>query len=325
MDGDDLWTALGNGLTDGAMALDGGAILGKLGGMLGNALGNAGGRLGGWMGKSLRWMGGALGASQCFAAGTLVTMADGSTKPIEQVKVGDWVASRDSEQAEKSKSHLKSKESVGKEVTRRYVTEQMRTVKVSFSNGEVIQCTSGHPFYVVGKGFTPAGRLAIGNSIITRAGPNVTVRKIEQGGVTTVYNFEVEGTHAYFVGKTGAWVHNTAICEDLFAFGNAQGPRLPRPGSDFTVGSDGNVVPGPAAGGSTFNTPEPSVPINGPRWKLPAGTELPDGLGSISDGGTNGHAPGHNTIYPTKPMPPDEFRNLFGGLPWERAGSRKIF
>lgn len=147
--------------------------------------------------------------SPCFVAGTLVAMADGTQKPIEQVKAGDWVASRDAEKAEKSK--LKSQESVGKKVTRSYVTEGAETVKVTLSSGEVVQCTTGHPFYVEGKGFVPASRLAIGNAIVTRAGPSVKVRKVERAGVAPVYNFEVEGTHTYFVGKTEAWVHNSCF------------------------------------------------------------------------------------------------------------------
>ena len=28
---------------------------------------------------------------------------------------------------------------------------------------------------------------------------------------SSYYNFEVEGTHTYFVGKTGAWVHNDCL------------------------------------------------------------------------------------------------------------------
>ncbi len=179
--------------------------LGRLGGAVGDAAGGAGGA----------GEGACSAAGQCFAAGTLVQMADGTTKPIEQVKAGDWVASRDAEKTEKSHDKVKSGESVGKQVARSFVTEKMPTVKVTFSNGETIQCTTGHPFYVEGKGFTPAGRLAIGNAIVTRAGPNVSVRKVEQAETATVYNFEVDGTHTYFVGKTQAWVHNICFPDNL--------------------------------------------------------------------------------------------------------------
>jgi hypothetical protein len=79
----------------------------------------------------------------------------------------------------------------------------------TFSTGEVIECTPEHPFYVEGVGFTPAGRLGIGTSIVTRAGPAVQVTKVERHDASaTVYNFTVEGSHTYFVGQTGLWVHN---------------------------------------------------------------------------------------------------------------------
>ena len=60
------------------------------------------------------------------------------------------------------------------------------------------------------KGFVPAAMLAIGNSIVTRAGPSLAVSSIaKQDQPQTVYNFEVEQFHTYFVGKSGLWVHNT--------------------------------------------------------------------------------------------------------------------
>ena len=67
---------------------------------------------------------------------------------------------------------------------------------------ETIVCSREHPFMVQGVGFVIAGRLALGNSIVTRAGPPVTLAKIEwQQGVRAVYNFSVEEDHTYFVGR----------------------------------------------------------------------------------------------------------------------------
>lgn len=53
-----------------------------------------------------------------------------------------------------------------------------------------------------GVGFVIAGRLALGNSIVTRAGPSVTLAKIEwkQGKPPyVVYNFGAKEHHAFFV------------------------------------------------------------------------------------------------------------------------------
>lgn len=51
--------------------------------------------------------------------------------------------------------------------------------------------------------------MGIGTSIVTRAGPSVKLERVEaQTAQTTVYNFEVEDFHTYFVGQNGLWVHN---------------------------------------------------------------------------------------------------------------------
>jgi hypothetical protein len=62
------------------------------------------------------------------------------------------------------------------------------------------------------------GRLGIGTQLVTRAGPAATVVSVKteknKEGVK-VFNFEIEGQHSYFVGKTsgGLWVHNA--CEPI--------------------------------------------------------------------------------------------------------------
>ena len=145
----------------------------------------------------------------CFVAGTPVAMADGTYKPIEQVKVGDRVLSRDAERSGPTVTEAK-------QVTQTSVRNNIPTLSLTFSSGETIETTSEHPFYVEGAGFVPAGRLSIGNAIVTRAGPAVKVVKVERHeSGRTVYNFTVAGDHTYFVGKQsgGVWVHNIACRE----------------------------------------------------------------------------------------------------------------
>jgi hypothetical protein len=148
----------------------------------------------------------------CFIAGTPVQMADGSTKPIEQVKVGDWVKTRD---PATRKTELKP-------VTKTFTPTSDRLVSLEMSTGETITCTPEHPFYVPGQGFEPAGSLSIGSPIETQSGPSVAVSGIKWLEETTpagfrVYNFEVQDDHTYFVGKDdgGVWVHND--CTDVAA------------------------------------------------------------------------------------------------------------
>ena len=150
----------------------------------------------------------AVEATECFVAGTQVLMADGSSKTIESVKAGDMVLSKD--------------EATGKIVKQSVVNTQVRTAPstlvIEVEGGTRVETTPEHPFYVEGTGWTPAGRLAIGNTIVTRAGPFVKIIRIATKETpATVYNFEVEDTHSYFVGgvkrqdeRTAGWlwVHN---------------------------------------------------------------------------------------------------------------------
>jgi RHS repeat-associated protein len=116
--------------------------------------------------------------------------------------------------------------------------------------------------------------------------------------------------------------------EDLYAFGNATEPKGARL-SDLGVSSPDETVgpysPTSAAdeipGASTTTDPAGSG-LTGNYHRLPAGTDLPDGLGVHADGSdVGGLGPaGHRTIYPTAPMSYDEFQGLFKGLPWEWAG-----
>ena len=164
----------------------------------------------------------------CFVAGTPVqTMVRGKdgkyhiiVKHIEKVRQGDLVLARS--------------EATGKIHVRRVLKSTVRTVDrvltvalVDADTHKVVEkitATREHPFYVRGKGFIPAGGLAVGNAIVTRAGPALVVQSIKwnrRAEGYKVYNFVVEDDHSYFVGKSsgGAWVHNPDICWKGFSDG----------------------------------------------------------------------------------------------------------
>ncbi|MDE2126459.1 MAG: hypothetical protein KGJ62_07710 [Armatimonadetes bacterium] len=74
---------------------------------------------------------------------------------------------------------------------------------------ETLLCTRQHPFYAAGKGFVYAGELALGTSIVTRAGPKLVVSRVDvlhRHGGYTVYNLIVDGVHDYSVGQVGGGV-----------------------------------------------------------------------------------------------------------------------
>ena len=119
---------------------------------------------------------------------------------------------------------------------------------------------------------------------------------------------------------------------DVYAFGNAQAPRLPRIVNlkqgqlpDLPLGADGMVGPsaGEPCGASTFGDPS-KAPVSGHYYRLPAHTRLPDGLGIVADGVDVGgnQAATHCTLVPTRRMTPEEFLELFRQFPWEYAGKR---
>jgi len=145
----------------------------------------------------------------CFVAGTPVQMADGTTKPIEEIKEGDTVATRDP-----STGKTETKQVVR---TFKHPAHETITVQLTDSQtGEVVDtltATPEHPFFVPGQGAIPLGQLGIGTQVVTRSGPALVIASLvkhahPQG--VSVYNFEVEDDHTYFVGTAsgGAWVHN---------------------------------------------------------------------------------------------------------------------
>ena len=161
----------------------------------------------------------------CFIAGTPVLMGDESFKPIEQLKVGDQVLARDPATVH----------TAIKKVLRVTVRPHIATLILHLADGQSIETTANHPFFVSSP--TPsepaksvaAGQLAIGNSIVTRAGPAVAVKSVEQTGrLETVYNCTVEDFHTYFVGQSKLWVHNVD-CDWVPPSGKINRPNVTDP------------------------------------------------------------------------------------------------
>ena len=78
-------------------------------------------------------------------------------------------------------------------------------------NGEEITTTPTHPFYVAHKGWYAAVDLRAGDILVLVNGEYVTLEKTQHEileAPITVYNFEVEDYHTYYVGTDGVLVHN---------------------------------------------------------------------------------------------------------------------
>ena len=98
-----------------------------------------------------------------------------------------------------------------KTVFETYIREVTTLVHLTV-NGEEIVTTVDHPFYVKNQGFIKAGELIVGDKFLNVNGnvllvENFAIELTEKP--VTVYNFQVEDYHTYFVGECGVWVHNS--------------------------------------------------------------------------------------------------------------------
>jgi len=147
-------------------------------------------------------------------------MADGTTKRICEVQVGDQVLSRD---PATGKDEAKTVTATIERHAPSVVDVTLRDAKTG--KAETLTCTPEHPLFVQGQGWVEAGSVGIGSSIVSRAGPALEVTNLtweknkaeelaagtgSSFGGYTVYNMTVEGDHTFFVGAAGGgtWVHN---------------------------------------------------------------------------------------------------------------------
>ncbi|WP_279627927.1 polymorphic toxin-type HINT domain-containing protein, partial [Leptospira harrisiae] len=148
----------------------------------------------------------------CFVAGTKVHTKEG-LKNIEDIQVGDVVLSKSDETGEVSY----------RKVVETFIRQTEAIYTVSFTDGTTLETTWNHPFRVKTQGhalekfsiettdWVQAKDLHPGDVALGADGRELVVTDIIIDERTeTVYNFEVEEYHTYFVGEVGVWVHNQA-------------------------------------------------------------------------------------------------------------------
>ncbi len=137
-----------------------------------------------------------------FLEGTLVWTENGM-RPIESLVVGDRVYSRDDETFEDGINAVT-------QLVRRDVAGYYE-----LSTGyDLIKTTAEHPFWLQGQGWEMAANLKPGNAVAAAEG-DILVRSLRYvQGPVSVYNFEVENHHTYFVSTNKLWVHNpNDVCD----------------------------------------------------------------------------------------------------------------
>lgn len=139
----------------------------------------------------------------CFVAGTPVHTPQG-TAAIEELRPGDWVLAQPELGGERS----------ARRIVRVVSFEDKPIWMVSYrddiGNTETLRTTPNHPFWVDGLGWTAAEFLQPGHRLQLADGSGATVAAVaDTGKRQSVFNFEVDGFHTYYVGELGVWVHNT--------------------------------------------------------------------------------------------------------------------
>ena len=143
----------------------------------------------------------------CFTANTKVLTSTGLAN-IQDIKAGDTVYSMnmDTNQVEIKKVLQTFKHTcLFDELCRVYV------------DNDYVECTTGHKIYTKNKGWMKAYYLEQGDIAVDNFDNEKVVSKVEhikQNKDTTVYNFEVEDNHNYFVGNSKILVHNQPEISD---------------------------------------------------------------------------------------------------------------
>jgi hypothetical protein len=141
-------------------------------------------------------------SAACFIAGTLILLADGTGKSIEDIAVGESVLAFNQETGRTE----------SRTVSQIFVHYDVPTYELTIDGSATVTTTQYHPFWVEGRGWTSAGDLIAGEHLVQPDGSTVAISSVVPTGEReTVYNFEVEGLRTYYVAVGDQWVlvHNT--------------------------------------------------------------------------------------------------------------------
>lgn len=145
-----------------------------------------------------------------FVPGTRVLMADGTTKPIEQVKVGDHVLATDPESG-----RTEAKPVITLITGNGHKNLVDLTIDTDGPHGDTtdtLTATADHPFWVPAlRKWLPAAELQPGMWLQTAAGTYVQITALtKRSTVQRVHNLTVDGLHTYHVvaGDQAVLVHN---------------------------------------------------------------------------------------------------------------------
>jgi hypothetical protein len=256
-----------------------------------------------------------------FDPGTPVLMADGSTRPIEDVNVGDRVVATDPEtgvslvkpvtqlhrntdkdltnvtvtRVQDKKTRVQDK----KKSTSRSVGKVAAAV-VGLAAAVVLQTTAHHPFWdETTDTWVNASELTVGHELRTVDGDKVIVTKVDNHtGVKEMRDLTVADTHTYYVlaGNTPVLVHNCGGGSGKTDFYTVQGPedaaRLASGGHPFpTAPERAHFGPGVYAWGNEADAAAYAANKSGAQvMKFSIGNDVLAGLKQFHLGGLSDDA-----------------------------------
>lgn len=138
------------------------------------------------------------GSHDCLAAGTPVWTALGEV-PIEKVRAGDLVLSR----------NIETGELAYKPVLRTTVRPVSPLVKIH-AGSESFETSGGHLFWVSGEGWKRSRQLETGMVLHTASGP-ARVTQVGEGAKAQTFNLVVADFNTYFVGKQKLLSHDNTV------------------------------------------------------------------------------------------------------------------
>ncbi|MEN3611523.1 polymorphic toxin-type HINT domain-containing protein [Plantactinospora sp. ZYX-F-223] len=139
-----------------------------------------------------------------FSGDTKILLADGSTKAIKDIKVGDLVLATDPETGEQGP----------RRVTHLWIHQDV-VVSLKLADGIAVTTTEDHPFWNHSdRQWQEAQHLDRGDLLYTSHAAPATVEGIDWESIRQdlAYNLTVAGIHTYYVmvGKTPVLVHNSS-------------------------------------------------------------------------------------------------------------------
>ncbi|KUO06745.1 RICIN domain-containing protein [Streptomyces sp. DSM 15324] len=159
-----------------------------------------------------------------FPGTTQVIMADGSGKPISEVRRGERVLAADPETGRQR----------AQRVTSTFVHDTDRLVDITFIDGDRLTSTAGHKVYVAERGWRLVSELRAGDALRSPDGSLHTVGALrDRTGLkaSRVYDLTVDGLHTFYVRTEGfrpddLLVHNCMNLADELLYPQTQAHTL---------------------------------------------------------------------------------------------------